>query len=254
MSRSERNPNRWFYKCAKFKDDPSQCKFFVWEDEFLATKFPSQAPQERAITRPPRVDQELGIHHRSSIPNQTSPSEKRADALAALVPKSEGPLASDQDQCFKCGLFGHWARDCPTEKVSGLVSGRLTSQPQSGPSQTNNAATGYVPLSRTGHCYKCGGEGHWARDCPDSSQNTKPAATQRNYSNPVNTGGNFAGPQRGSCYVCGEEGHWARECPQKTGSLAGNKRPYAGVPSGGSSGACFKCGQSGHWSNACPKR
>jgi hypothetical protein len=36
QSSTARNPGRWFLKCAKFKDDSTQCKYFMWEDELLA--------------------------------------------------------------------------------------------------------------------------------------------------------------------------------------------------------------------------
>lgn len=33
MSRTQANPNRWYYSCAKDREDPKRCKFFKWEDE-----------------------------------------------------------------------------------------------------------------------------------------------------------------------------------------------------------------------------
>lgn len=33
MSRTQANPNRWYYSCARDREDPKRCKFFKWEDE-----------------------------------------------------------------------------------------------------------------------------------------------------------------------------------------------------------------------------
>lgn len=33
MSRTAANPNRWYYACARGREDPQRCKFFKWEDE-----------------------------------------------------------------------------------------------------------------------------------------------------------------------------------------------------------------------------
>lgn len=38
MSRTQANPNRWYYACAKDREDPKRCKFFKWEDELDRSK------------------------------------------------------------------------------------------------------------------------------------------------------------------------------------------------------------------------
>ncbi|TYI77500.1 hypothetical protein E1A91_D06G145300v1 [Gossypium mustelinum] len=68
--------------------------------------------------------------------------------------------------------------------------------------RSNNAYT-----IRTGSsCFKCGKDGHWAKDCHVSSSDS-----------PAEIGGKPA--KSGTCYKCGKPGHWARDCTSKN---AGN--------------------------------
>ncbi|KAL4459203.1 hypothetical protein ABPG75_014068 [Micractinium tetrahymenae] len=55
-----------------------------------------------------------------------------------------------------------------------------------------------------GPCFKCGEEGHMARECPNA---------------PAGGGG-----ARGPCYKCGEGGHIARDCPNPEAPGAGGGR------------------------------
>ncbi|CAL5397523.1 unnamed protein product [Camellia sinensis] len=48
--------------------------------------------------------------------------------------------------CFKCGMDGHWAKDCPTLLIQKPAN-------QGGTTASSHA------------CYKCGNPGHWAKDC-----------------------------------------------------------------------------------------
>ena len=96
-------------------------------------------------------------------------------------------------------------------------------------------------------CNKCGGIGHWARDCPSIVD--------------IGRGGGFSrGPpprdrpareprekrQPGAddkCNRCGATGHWARDCPQE--DTREKRQP-------GPDDKCNKCGQLGHWARDCP--
>ncbi|CAK9157271.1 unnamed protein product [Ilex paraguariensis] len=51
-------------------------------------------------------------------------------------------------------------------------------------------------------CFKCGKDGHWAKDCLMSSSHP-PAEMGR------------ISVSSGTCYKCGKPGHWAKDCSSR---------------------------------------
>ena len=83
------------------------------------------------------------------------------------------------DQCVRCGLFGHWASDCPHVLCRNCKQfGHVTAQ---------------CPMPVT--CFRCRELGHLAADCP------VPAG---------------AAVADGPCFRCGLHGHWVADCPMPT--------------------------------------
>ncbi|KAK9826266.1 hypothetical protein WJX74_003930 [Apatococcus lobatus] len=88
-----------------------------------------------------------------------------------------------------------------------------------------------------GDCFKCGGNDHWARDCPGSSSST-PGNSQGPSQRGRGLHGYFAGVSNGRGVGRG------RAAPQ--GQRGGGRAGGAGR------GACFKCGRGDHWASNCP--
>ncbi|CAI6006041.1 unnamed protein product [Closterium sp. NIES-65] len=68
--------------------------------------------------------------------------------------------------CFKCGGSGHWARDCPAAGAGGGAGGGGGYGGGGGGGYGGGGGGSGGGGGGSGSCFKCGGSGHWARDCP----------------------------------------------------------------------------------------
>lgn len=95
-------------------------------------------------------------------------------------------------------------------------------------------------------CFKCGQDGHWARECPNQNQRAAPGSSSSDRGHGGHGGhsvhgGHTGGPNKPGgpkpedlCNKCGERGHWARECPnpqrnpRPSGGGSGGRQSYGG--------------------------
>ncbi|KAI5062129.1 hypothetical protein GOP47_0022668 [Adiantum capillus-veneris] len=273
---TEKNAGRQFYRCPLRKEE-GQCGFFEWCDGNTSTSqgLPKEHSDSRTllelscpcgaglcITLTAKTEKNMGRQFYRCPLNQGEgscgffkwcdenvPASSTAPAYGLSPYKERVPVSNNMPasnaasgQCYKCGMNGHWAKDCPSAAQSN------TPKAFSGTMRSGQVGSGAM-----GTCYKCDQVGHWAKDCPNQqfSPGSKGAVggfnrygaeanVSRNYPNAsgygrsgigTNMGASSGSAAPGACFKCGSQGHWSKDCPNARPSGSGGE-PQGSVPGG----------------------
>ncbi|KAK9284951.1 hypothetical protein L1049_024133 [Liquidambar formosana] len=180
---TEKNRGRKFYKCP-LREENGGCGFFEWCDNSSGTNNMTGGNQNYASKS------------KSSTPDVPCPCG--AGSCVILTAKTGKNIGQQFYRCpanqgSSCGYF-KWCNDHPL--AAGLQGPAANASKVSNIYDTSNKSYG---MRSGSSCFKCGKEGHWAKDCSMPSSDST-----------ADVGGRSA--SSGTCYKCGKPGHWAKDC------------------------------------------
>ncbi|KAF9666126.1 hypothetical protein SADUNF_Sadunf16G0196300 [Salix dunnii] len=181
---TERNRGRDFYKCPQ-RQEAGGCGFFQWCDESSAANNCGGFGG--------------GGSHNSTSSNSVFPELQCSCGAGSCLILTSKKGDNNGRQFYKCpenqggcGFF-KWCDD------NTASAGLQASAPKVAYFNMNDSSNKSIGTRTGSSCFKCGKEGHWAKDCGMSTSDS-PA-----------TFGASSGSS-GTCYKCGKPGHWARDC------------------------------------------
>lgn len=138
------NKGRPFWSCGKAQNDPQNCQFFQFADQYPLTR---SNEGQSCFT--------CGQAGHWSAQCPQSSQRKRANGGTGSIGNNDNERRpakrSNTGSCYKCGEPGHWSNDCP---------------------QQTHAQT-------SGTCYVCNETGHWASACPDQNADRRGHSSRR---------------------------------------------------------------------------
>lgn len=190
-AKTDKNSGRKFYKCP-LRQENGGCGFFEWCDQNSGTDNMNIRSQTYSsnLSSFPELSCPCGVGPCLIL---TAKTGKNIGQQFYRCPSSQG----------SCGFFKWCSDQRITDGFSDSVNSSRIHTNLHDMSSKNRSTSG-------SSCFKCGMDGHWAKDCPQSSLK---------YSS--NLGGQCA--SQGTCYKCGKPGHWAKDC-----SSSGNTRARFG--------------------------
>ncbi|KAI4347755.1 hypothetical protein L6164_008538 [Bauhinia variegata] len=177
---TERNRGRKFYRCP-LRQENGGCKFFEWCDSTAGTTINGGSHTVESYSWYPHIQCPCGAPDPCQI-------------LTARTGKNIGqqfyrcPLNRESS----CGFF-KWCN----EVAAGFAESGGSYKSSSNMGDKNKPSS---DLKSGSACFRCGKDGHWAKDCSITSASYCAAEGKRSASS-------------GSCYKCNKPGHWARDCP-----------------------------------------
>jgi len=156
-------------------------------------------------------------------------------------------------QCSKCGMTGHYAKECLQ---------------QSGTAQTTEEKE-LQQRRQTWLCNRCKVQGHLSYECLQTNKDTCHCCGQSGHFSskcPDKDKCHFCGlkghveskcPKKNdTCNKCGASGHFAASCPTNNNNKSGSTTTTAAAAATATAtgGSCHSCGGSGHFAASCPNK